>query len=101
MTEVKNEICRRCKYLETKDVKGSIFPIYFCKEYPNGLDADYMNVSHKKCFSKKVTGPWRMPEGTFDDEEFRKRIVLKSDEYYKGEELSLTDLLNMQSKGLL
>ena len=77
-----NDICRRCKFMKMKERKDSVFPLYYCKEHPTGLDAVFMNYSQKKCFVKKVTGPWRMPEGMFDEEEFRNRLVLKQDEFY-------------------
>ncbi len=31
-----------------------------------------MNEPRKGCYEVKITGPWRMPVGSFDEEEFNK-----------------------------
>lgn len=82
--EMRNDLCRRCAHIKEKKVKGSICPIYYCRKFPNGLDAVYMNESEKNCFQKKVSGPWRMPEGMYEMEEFTDRIIFGNDEYKGG-----------------
>lgn len=72
-----NDLCRRCRFLQKKFIGNSIIPIYYCKMYPKGLTSDYMNEWAKECFEAKVTGPWRMPVGTFKEEDFQKHIADK------------------------
>ena len=67
-----NDLCRRCRFLQKKVLADSVFPIYYCKMHPKGLDSAYMNDWNKECFEAKVTGPWRMPIGTFEEKDFER-----------------------------
>ncbi len=89
--EIRNDACRRCKYLKERKIKDTIYPIYYCKKHKDGIDHTYMNraVKEEGCFKKKVTGPWRMPEGMYEMDEFVKRIVYRDDEYYEDEKKEL------------
>lgn len=82
-----NTLCRRCKHIQKKYFGDSIFPIYYCKEHPEGLDSLYMNTMFKKCFENMVTGPWRRPHGTYTDDEFVRRMILLDDEYTQDESI--------------
>lgn len=68
-----NTFCRACVHAKKEYRGDNPVPVWVCYRFPDGIDPHYMNEykRNEKCF-EVIKRPWRMPLGTFTEEEYEK-----------------------------